>query len=330
MALDRYGPLGRGLLLAAAIAMGALGAAPASALEQLKIGKPSTNHNFLFGLIDVGAKAGIFPRHGLDVSVIAFGGAPKMMQAMAAGSIDMAISSGPDLALVVRGAPMKGVAAVARAPDLGLAVRPDGDIKTVADLKDRHVSASGTGSITGWLPTELARQQGWGTDGVHITVATGTTSWALLKTKQIDGVNTDMGTIFLMEKLGQGKLLVRYSDIVPDFPMYIFFASNQTMQARPDTVRAFLKGWYETVAWVKTHRDEAIRLSKEVVGLDEDILGRLYDSQMDLYLDDGHFKPHAMETLGKAYVDMKLLDRVPDMSTLYTEAFLPPERTKTQ
>jgi ABC-type nitrate/sulfonate/bicarbonate transport system substrate-binding protein len=54
---------------------------------------------------------------------------------MAADSIDVGVSAGPELALVDKGAPVKGVAMPFGPPVyLVLLVRPDDEIKTVADL----------------------------------------------------------------------------------------------------------------------------------------------------------------------------------------------------
>ncbi len=42
-----------------------------------------------------------------------------------------------------------------------------------------------------------------------------------------------------------------------------------------------------------------------------------------MFSDTGRFDPKALATLRKSYVELKLLPTEPDMSKLYTEAFLP-------
>ena len=44
---------------------------------------------------------------------------------------------------------------------------------------------------------------------------------------------------------------------------------------------------------------------------------------MAMFSDTGRFDPKALETLRKSYVELQLLPSEPDMSKLYTEAFLP-------
>jgi NitT/TauT family transport system substrate-binding protein len=298
-------------------------AGPCGAAETVRVGKPSTNHNFLFSLVDVGVRAGVFARHGLAVETANFNGSPRMMQAMVGGNIDIGINTGPDMAMIAKGAPFTAVAAISGAPDLGLGVRPDGPVHTIDDLKGRKVSASGTASVTGWLVTELSRQQGWGSDGIPIVVATGAATWALLKTQEIDGICTDVGSILLAEQRGAGKLLLRFADRIPRFHMYVLFATNEMLQAHPETVRAFVRGWFDTLAYVRAHKAETIRVANEVIGLGPEILGKLYDTQLPLYSATGTFDREALNVLSRSYIDMKTLAAEPDMAALYTEAFLP-------
>ena len=64
-------------------------------------------------------------------------------------------------------------------------------------------------------------------------------------------------------------------------------------------------------------------IAKTVMEADEDVAGRVYDALMPMFSDTGRFDPKALAVLRKSYVELKILDKEPDMSTLYTEAFLP-------
>ena len=114
----------------------------ARAETKLRVGKAQPNQ-FAFVPADIGVDAGIFKKRGLDVEVSAFGGDAKMMQALAADGIDIALGGGPAFATIVKGAPMKAVAALANAPNtIMMVVLKDGPIKTADDLKDKKVSVS--------------------------------------------------------------------------------------------------------------------------------------------------------------------------------------------
>lgn len=154
----------RGLLLGlAGLTVLAFGLpAPANA-EMLRIGKAGRTA-FSFVPVDVGSQTGILKRNGLDLQVASFGGDAKVQQAMAADSIDVGLGSGPGLAFIVKGSPVKGIAAMAGPPLIfALVARNDGDVKSVDDLKGRKIGISTVGSITSWLVDEVSRQKGWAT-----------------------------------------------------------------------------------------------------------------------------------------------------------------------
>ena len=111
--------------------------------------RPPQAGTFQFVPVQVGIESGIFKKHGLDVQGVDFGGGPRVQQALAAGSIEIAIGSGPELALVAKGAPEIGIAAMADAPyAVVLAVLKDGPVRTAVDLKGRTISVSSRGSLT--------------------------------------------------------------------------------------------------------------------------------------------------------------------------------------
>jgi ABC-type nitrate/sulfonate/bicarbonate transport system substrate-binding protein len=72
--------------------------------EIVRFGKPVAGA-FTFALLDVGVRAGIFKRHGLDIEISAFTGGTRLVQAETAGSIDIAFNTGPDMAMIFKGAP---------------------------------------------------------------------------------------------------------------------------------------------------------------------------------------------------------------------------------
>jgi len=307
------------LILAAACA--AL-AAPADAAETLRVGK-AVPEAFSFVPLDIGMKQGIFARNGIEVESVAFAGDAKMQQAMAADSLDIALGSGPAMAFIVKGSPIKGVAAMAGPPLLlAIVVRPDGP-KSVADLKGKKVSVSTAGSLTYWLVSETARRHGWGPDGISIAPMGALPGQiAALKRGDIDGVIMDIGNAFDLEKKGEGRILVRFTDI-KDFHIHVIFATDKLIAAKPDAIRGFLKGWFETIAFMRTHKAETVAIAAEVTNKDAEITNRVYDELMPMFSDDGRFHPDALAVLSKSYVELKTLPEEPDMKKLFTEAMLP-------
>ena len=305
--------------LAAALTLLAM---PAQALEKLRVGK-AVPEAFSFAPLEIGMKKGFFAKHGLEIESIAFQGDARMQQAAAADSIDILLGSGPAMAFIAKGAPIKGVAAMAGPPLLlAIVVGPNGP-KTVEELKGKKISVSTAGSLTYWLVSETSRRHGWGPNGIAIQpMGALPGQLAAIKRGDIDGTIMDIGNAFDMEKRGEGRILVRYTDI-KDFHIHVIFATDKMIAGKPDQLRAFLKGWFETIAFMRRNKDETVAIAMEVTGKDKEITSRVYDELMPMFSDTGKFDPAALATLRKSYVELNLLPTEPDMSKLYNEAFLP-------
>ena len=305
------------------LALTALAASPAAA-EKLRVGK-AVPEAFSFVPLDIGMRKGFFQKYGLEIESTAFAGDARMQQAMASDSIDIALGSGPAMAFIVKGSPIKGIAAMAGPPLLlTLIVRNDDTVKTVPDLKGRRVSVSTVGSLTYWLVSETSRQQGWGPDGIVITPMGATQPQiAALKRKDIEGMETDISTALTLERNGDARILTRFGHLVKDFHIHVIFGTNKVIAEKPEALRGFLMGWFEAIAFMRANRAETIAIAADVIHKDADITARTYDELMPMFSDTGRFNPKALVVLRRSFVEMKTLPEEPDMSRLYTEAFLP-------
>ena len=292
--------------------------------EALRVGK-STLTSFSYTLLEVGVESGIFRKHGLEVEASAFGGGPRLIQAMTAGAIDIGLDGGTDMAMIAKGAPIKTIAPLSGAPlEIVIAVRHDGPIKTIEDLKGKKIAITGLGTLTGWLTRELVRSLGWSDrDVTYVTVSNVAASRALLKAGEIDAVTTDMTTTLQNALKGEERVLFSLGDVVKDFHMQVIFATDQLIKAKPETVRAFMAAWLDTIAFAKTNKDATVGIIQRVLGFDPQVLSNSYDRLIGNYSTDGKFNQLALAVLAKSYVDLKLLDKEPDMKSLYTDAFLP-------
>ncbi len=151
---------------------------------------------------------------------------------MASNSVDIGIGSGPALAFIVKGAPVKGVADMAGPPLLlAIVVRPDGP-KTAADLKGKKISVSTAGSLTYWLVSETSRRQGWGPNGIAIEpMGAMAGQIAALRRGDIDGVIMDIANAYDLEKKGQARILVRFNDL-KEFVTHVIFATDRLIATR--------------------------------------------------------------------------------------------------
>jgi NitT/TauT family transport system substrate-binding protein len=296
----------------------------ASAQDTVRVGTPEATA-FAFAILDVGIAAGTFAKHGIAVERIDFGGGGKVHQAIAAGSLDMAVGGTTDIALAAKGAPEKAVAAAAGAPvDMALVVRSADGPAQIADLKGKSIGVTTAGSLTSWLALDLALHEGWGPDGVkRVTIGDMKSLVAALVSKNVDAIVGPLEGGYRLEGEGRAKVLVRFADIIPEFVVHAIFASNKMMQEHPDRVRGFLAGWFDTVAFMRANKEEAVRLSMPATHLPPELAGKIYDLEMPGFSLDGHFDPKAFAVVKKSFVDLGMLETMPEDKQLYTEEFLP-------
>jgi ABC-type nitrate/sulfonate/bicarbonate transport system substrate-binding protein len=170
----------------------------------------------------------------------------------------------------------------------------------------------------------LSTQQGWGPDGIE-GVALGSESGrtASLRVGSTDGMVIDVATATKVAKEADGSIVVHFGTVAPDFIIHAIFATNTAIAGQPDVLKRFLVGWFETINWMRRHRDETVTLAAKAMHQDTDIVAANYDQTMNDFSTTGRFDPKALAVLARSFVDMKTLPNEPDMSKLYTEKLLP-------
>jgi NitT/TauT family transport system substrate-binding protein len=299
-------------------------AAPASALDTIRLGKAVPN-SFAFGATEVGIDAKIFEQEGIAVSVSSFRGDAQLQQALAAGSLDVGLGSGPGLGFRVKGAPMIGVAAMYGAPsNLALLVPVKSPVKSVGELKGKRIGVTTLGSLTDWLVRELSRQQGWGSDGI-VVVPLGQMQarLAAMDRGELDGAVLEAANGYELEEAGRTRNLILFGDIVKHFYTHVIFATDDTIDRRADLLRRFLRGWFRTVAFMRANRDFTIKSEARTLDVPAPIVARIYDAQMPGFSADGAWDPQAIDVIRASLKELKILPVEPDAKALYTDKFVP-------
>jgi NitT/TauT family transport system substrate-binding protein len=313
------------LLAAGILALGIGGLRPAIADTTLTVGKASANADPIMP-VNIGFEKGIFKKHGLDVKIVDFAGGAKMAQAMAAGAIDIGDGAGTEMAFITKGDPMIAVCESASTfPFLGVGVPADSPAKTAADLKGKIMGVSSPGSLTDWLAKQLSIKQGWGPDGMT-RVAIGNAAPGILaafKAHQVDGDIGEAALFYNMEEKNAGRLLLSVASYQGSAVSGTLFASNKLVATNPDAIRAFLVAWLETLDYMRSHKNETVKIKAKLTGYSEAVEAKDYDLTLPMYTKSCKFDAEGIATLKQTFADLKLVDGVPDMSKLYTEAYVP-------
>ncbi len=312
------------LICLAVGAMLAVLVAPASAAEKLRVAKV-VPFAWTFTPLDIGMQTGIFAKHGLEIEASASAGDAKLQQLLTADSIDIGIGSGPGMAFTIKGVPAKAVAAMYGVPrNMAVMVGYDSDIKTIDDLKGKKLGCTTVGSLTHWIGDRINAVKGWGSSGIEVVAIGGMPpARAAIKTHQIDGYIGALETGYSLEEAKEWRVITTATPFVDHFITHVLFATNAIIAKNPQAVRAFLEGWFETIAFMKANREKSVEISAKVLGLSPAVVSRTYDEQIGYFSTDGTFDPDAVAALKKSYIDMGLLKDIPDDKALFTTQFVP-------
>jgi NitT/TauT family transport system substrate-binding protein len=307
-----------------AVAMTLFVASAAQANDAVHVGK-AQGTAWTFLPVDIGIEQGIFSNLGLDVDSANLGGDAKVQQALVAGSIDFGLGSGPGMALASKGGAAIAVAQFAGPPrNISAIVLADSPIKTVADLKGKMIAVSTSGSLSDWLAKQMAIQEGWGQDGIK-TVPLGAVeaSIAALKAHQIDAVVLSSEAGFGLEERHEGRMLISMDHYAPHFITHVVFAPKQLVAEKPLLVSRFLRGFFASIAYMRTHRAETSALAAKALHESLSVVEKDYDFEGPMFTADGTFDQQAVAVLKKSYVDMGTLPSEPPDSALFTTQFVP-------
>lgn len=307
----------------ASAAVLALWVTGATAETVLKVGKAMAPA-FNFVPLDVGVETGIFKKHGLSIEKYDFGGSARLQQALAAESIDIGLGSGPEFAAVMKGSPVVAVGQIAGKPSLlAIVLAEDTSIKTIADLKGKKIAVSTAGSLTQWLVRELSRRQGWGPTGIEAPpLGADPTMIAAMKTKQIDGLVTDVATGYQLEANHAGHVFVKFGDVVDHFIIHVIWAHKNLIAKNPQAVKDFVAAWYETIHFMQDNKQKAVEIAAPVMNVSPEIASRVYDELMPAMSADGKFDAQGLDVLAASFPELGLLDQKPDLTPYRTEQYL--------
>jgi NitT/TauT family transport system substrate-binding protein len=316
----------RGVLRGAAAATFGVGglAARAHAAGKLTVAKVAEDFALMMG--DFGDKLGIHKHNGLDLAFVLITQA-KMVQALVAGSIDIALASGATLAFAAKGAPLKAVAALSGPPSIiVLVVRADNSVTSLDQLRGRTVAVTNFGSLTDWAVSQIAVSKNWDlTEIKRVSVGDTPARVATLKTRDADAAVIDIAAALDLEERGQAKILLNFGDLITTFQNQVIFASDQLIRDRPEAVRAFVQGWFETIVYARQHKPETVAFASEALGVRASVADKVYDQLMPsrFFSTDGVIDPRTLAVMSRSFVELKLLPKEQDLSQFVADGFLP-------
>ena len=258
-----------------------LAASCAFAQDKLKlaVGAPG---NWDTCVSEVGKRAGIFAKHGLELETLFTNGGGETMQAVISGSVDIGIAAGTaaTMAAYVKGAPVRILLAGATGTgDLYWYVPTNSPIKTFADANGKTVAYSTNGASTHTTALALI-------DHFKITAKpTATGAGAVTLTQAMSG-QIDVGWAsppFGLKQLRDGEIRViaRGSDApsTRDQTVRVHIVNAQALAARPAVMERYAKAYRESLDYLY-NTQEGLRHYADYAQIDIDLAARIRDEFM--------------------------------------------------
>jgi NitT/TauT family transport system substrate-binding protein len=260
---------------ASAIAFGIL---PSAAQETVKLAVGQRG-NWDTSVPELGKRAGIFKKHGLELDILYTQGGGETQQAVLSGSVDVGVAAGTGgvFGAFAKGAPVRIIGAQTTGAADYSYVRADSPLKTIKDAAaDTTIAYSTNGSSTHTIVRALIKQH----DLKAKTVATGGPPGTF--TQVMSGqINVGWAAPpFGVDALDQNKIRIvaRGNDLpeIKDQTIRLLITNVQTLQRRKDVIDRFIQAYRETVDWMYSS-PEVIKEYAQFNNISEDLAKRIRD-----------------------------------------------------
>ena len=242
-------------LIGGTLACGSLGVktSVAAQADTVSIGYPAG----LIGSVPIiGEDQRIFEKAGARVSFNKFGSGAAVRDAMIAQRVELGIMNATPFVIGVAKGELSGLAVAAYASRIIMVVaRKDAGIKTVADLKGKRVGSqfgSGTDHV---FQNAVLQKYGLKPSDLQLVNLKLPDHVAALASRSIDAYAGTEPYSSIAEHSGIGTVLVDYSQF--DLSPIMLAVNAPVLQRKPDAVVALLRGWLDTVRFIKEQPAQA-------------------------------------------------------------------------
>lgn len=297
---------------------------PSQELTVIRVGRPDGTSLTTLPVI-LGEQLGIWKSVGLDMQQSALRGDAQVQQALAAGSVDAAMASGPGIGFLTKGVPAMVIAQLVNSPAYyGLIVPANSPIKSMADLRGKKVAVSSVGSLTEWLTTQIALKEGWPPSAITIVpLGDSKGEEAGAESGAVDAFVTGSDTGYDMDVHGKGHVVMTFETLVQHFPTNLLYARSDFLSQHPDVVRRFLTGWFRCIAYMRSHKAETVKFTAQAEGLAEEAVSKAYDKIMPAMSTNGMLDPAGFDRLAQSLGDLGITQGKVNLKQYMYPKFLP-------
>lgn len=245
----------------------------------------------------LGQDVGIFKKHNLNLEMIFIAGGSLSLQALIGKSLELLMTGGPPVVnAYLQGAKIKIIGGATNL--LPYTFVATGGIRNPEQLKGKRIGISRFGSNTDYVVRLALNQFALSLNDVQIIQVGGSQARLVaMKSGAIQATVLSPEEALVAQKLGYG-ILLDFIDKGIEFPHVNVVARDDFLETHAQTVRAFMRGYIESVRFYKTHRAEAVNAILFRTKLpDRQMAEAVYDNSLRSTPDDGKPTLKGMEVV---------------------------------
>jgi NitT/TauT family transport system substrate-binding protein len=250
---------------------------PALAQEKLRVSVPQRGL-WDTGVAELGQRAGIFKKYGLELDILFTSGGAESQQAVIGGSMDIATGVGVSGAIGAysKGAPLRLIGSeMIGSPDLYWYVPVNSPIKTIAEINGKTVGFSVTGSSSHAGLLEFARQNGLDVKAISTGGMPATFTQAMTGQIDVGWASAPFGIDALED--GKTRLIARGLDVtaLKGRSTRVNVTNLDMLARRKGTLERFMQAYRDTVDWMYSDDPAVLRHYADYSGFPEKVVRRV-------------------------------------------------------
>jgi len=280
-------------------------------------------------------RLGYFKEAGVNVTLLDEGAGVDAEVEMIAGKVD-AVTGFYDhtIDIQAKGKIIEAVIILDRVPGEAAVVSNRSGIKTLADLKGKHVGVTGLGSSTNFLAAYLVTKGGGGVGQyTPVPVGAGNTLIAAMQQNRIEAAITTEPTVSRLMKMGLAHVLVDMRTAAGTrgalggtYPAACVYLRTDWANSHRDTVQRTVSAFAKTLQYLQTHTpsEVASKMPEDYYVGDKPLYLAALAASMNMFNPTGVMPPDGPPTVLKvlASFNKELDPNKIDLKKTYTDEFV--------
>jgi NitT/TauT family transport system substrate-binding protein len=280
-------------------------------------------------------RLGYFKEAGINMTLLNEGAGVSAEDEMIAGRVDAVVGFyDHTIDLQSKGKILEAVIVFDRVPGETLVVSERSGIKTLADLKGKHIGVTGIGSSTNFLASYLVTKGG-GSPGQYtpVPVGAGNTLIAAMQQSRIEAAVTTEPTVSRLQKMGVAHVLVDMrtaagtrAALGGTYPAACLYLKADWVNGHQEVVQRAVNAFTKTMRYLQTHTPAVVadKMPEDYYVGDRPLYLTALAASMNMFSPDGRMPSDGPPTVLKVLSSFnKEMDPSKiDLKKTYTDEFV--------